>query len=148
MSYDFYLLPSSVINSDPVLARNFLSQESQRFATIAETANIEAEIRKRVLAETLLKMKPDYRELYFDYAAIAAFEDICVEDARRKYRFIEINGTQSVGIQFHFCDNYAVVHCHFGIASDELDAILYSLCMVGDYVVFDPQKDKIQDIRK
>ena len=101
MSVELYLLPSELVASDPEHARAFLDREARSITTpptVIEQAN---ESRKRKLADLLLTLKPTFREFNIRHDEIAKFEKISVEEARRKYRYIEISGS---GIQFTFFD--------------------------------------------
>jgi hypothetical protein len=84
-----------------------------------------------------------------DFAAIAEDEGITADEARRKYRHIEVNGAESPAeAQFVFFDRYVLVHWYSGTPGDDMDAILYALCVAGDFVVFDPQEDEVYDPRE
>jgi hypothetical protein len=92
---------------------------------------------------------PSYTEFRMDLTAIADCENSTIEEAQRKYRHIEINGPEKpAGAQFVFFDAYVVVHWYSGTPADEMDAILYSLSLEGDFVVFDPQSNQVHDFRE
>lgn len=144
MSVDFYLLPGSIVGSDAENARLFLDEEKHRRPLQAPDEGLEH--RKRELAKTLLGMRPSFLEFAFNFEEIARFENISIAEARRKYRHIEINGPHS-SIQFLFFDRHISVHCYSGMTSEEIEALLLVMSVQGDFVVFDPQSNRVFDVR-
>jgi hypothetical protein len=57
MGVDYYLLPKTPINGDPVFARDWLEREDREFGEIPGAVDPAIETRKRKLAALLLKMK-------------------------------------------------------------------------------------------
>src|SRR5262245_43175204 len=92
MSVDFYLVTKTLVDGDPTKARDWLDREDRRFAEIPSTLDPAVEARKRKLAHLLLQMKPDFEAFNIRHEEIAAFDKISVDKARRKYRYIELNG--------------------------------------------------------
>ncbi len=143
MGVDFYLLPKAPVNADPANARDWLDRQDQLFDEIPSALDPVAEIRKRKLADFLLKMKPNFEEFDLRYDEIAAFDKISVDEARRKYRYIEINGP---GIQVTFFDQHVAVGVYSKADTDEMDAVLAALSAEGGFVLFDPQSDEVIDL--
>jgi hypothetical protein len=149
MSFDLYLLPARVVAVDANLARDYIERENARFSEIPNARDPECERRKRELADLLLRLKPTFREFNVDFQTIADWEKVSVDEARRKYRYIEVDGSsEPAEAQFVFHDNYVVIHWYSGTPFEEMDAILYSLSLAGDFVVFDPQSDEVYDLRE
>jgi hypothetical protein len=143
MGVDFYLLPKRAVDADATKARNWLERENRRFGEIPSAFDPATETRKRTLADLLVKMKPEFREFNIEHAQIAEFEKIWVDEARRKYCYIEINGP---GIQFTVFDQYIALGVYSKIDSEELDAVLTALSVEGGFVLFDPQSDTVIDL--
>ena len=143
MGVDYYLLPKTPVNGDPVIARDWLEQEDHQFGEIQSALDPAIETRKRSLAALLLKMNPEFSEFNIRYEEIAQFERISVEDARRKYRYIEINGP---GVQFTIFDRYIAIGIYSKADTNELDAVLAALSKEGGFVLFDPQSDEVIDL--
>jgi hypothetical protein len=143
MGVDFYLFPKTAVGSNPVNARDWLDRENRHFAEIPIALDPAAESRKRRLADLLLKMKPDFEEFHIRYEEIAEFERISVDEARLKYRYVEINGP---GVQFTVFDKYVALGVYSKIDLDELDAVLAALAAEGDFVLYDPQSEKVTDL--
>ncbi len=143
MGVDFYLLPKASVDADLMKARDWLDRENRRFAEIPSAHDPAAETRKRRLADILLKMKPDFEEFHIQYEEIAAIDRISLDEARRKYRYIEINGP---GIQFTVFDQHVAVGVYSNVNTDELDAVLAALSAEGRFVLFDPSSDEVIDL--
>ena len=149
MSFDLYLLPAAVVGADEDLAEAYVERANTRPEEFTEPPDPACERRKRELADLLLRLKPGYEEFPLDFEAIAEFEQIGVEEARRKYRSIEINGaSEPPEAQFTFHDHYVAVSWYSGMPAEEMDAILAALSLVGDFVVYDPQGGEVYDLRE
>jgi hypothetical protein len=147
MSFDLYLLPARMVGLDADRARAYVDREDARTAKTSDEPT-HGESRKRELADLLLRLMPSYTEFHLDFTAIANFEKSTIEEAQRKYRYIEINGpSKPAGAQFLFHDNYIVSHWYSGTSPAEMESILYSLSLEGNFVVFDPQGNQVHDLR-
>jgi hypothetical protein len=147
MSFDLYLLPARTVHLDGELAGAFVDREDARFSQIPAKLDPECERKKAELADLLTHLNPNYREFQFDFQTIAEWEKISVQDARLKYRYIEMNSREKpADAQFLFFDHYVVGYS--GTSKEEMDAILYSLSVIGDFVVYDPQVNRVVDLRK
>lgn len=146
MSFDLYLLPARIVGKDVDKAGSFIEREHARFRTVSDAADPG---QKRALADLLLRLRPDFREFELDYAAIAEWEKTTIEESRRKYTYIEVNGlSRPAEAQFTFHDKYVAIRWYSGMPPGEMDAILYSLSVAGDFIVFDPQANQIVDLRE
>jgi hypothetical protein len=145
MSNEFFLLPRTVVASDPENARAFLKREARHFADEPAVLDPAIECRKRKLVNLLLQLKPEFRQFNIRWGDVAEFEKISLDEARRKYRQVQIDGS---GIQFTVFDRYVHVTVYSKFGKEELDAILAALSPEGDFVVFDPQTDRVIDLRE
>lgn len=149
MSFDLYLLPARAVRGDAERARAYVEREDESFDEIPAARDPESEVKKRELADVLKRMKPHYREFEMNFDAIAEDEGISADEARRKYRHIELNGAETPAeAQVLFFDRYVLVHWYSGTSGDDMDAILKALCVSGDFVVYDPQEDEVYDYRE
>lgn len=144
MSVDFYLLPRAQVPLDAESARAWLDSEERRFPQIPLALDAATESRKRKLADLLLQMKPEFTEFRIRHEELARFDKITTEEAARKYRYIEINGS---GVQFSFYDRHSALSVYSNIDAEELDAILAALSEEGDFVLFDPQSNIVMDLK-
>jgi hypothetical protein len=148
MSFDLYLLPANEANRDPDVARDFLDREEEAFSNIPRDLDPEVEAQKRRLVDCFLRLKPSYREFPKDYAGIARFENITEDEARRKWRHIELNGSdEPPEAQVMICDRYVVIHWYSGTPPEEMDAVLTVLSNEENLIVYDPQAHAILDPR-
>ena len=143
MGVDYFLLPKASVGADPVKARDWLDREGRRFAEIPGALDPAVETRKRKLADLLLQMKSDFKEFNIRHEEVAAIDKISVDEARRKYRHIEINGP---AVQFTVFDQYIALVVYSKIDAEELDAVLAALSTEGGFVLFDPQSDVVIDL--
>jgi hypothetical protein len=145
MSVDYYLLPKKVVGLDTGNARAFLDRESKRWSDIPLKLDDEAETRKRRLADRLLQLMPGLNTAALRFDEIGRFEKITEDEARRKWRHIELNGKR---LQFIIHDNYVQLSCYSGSNSDEVDAVLSVLSRDGSFVVYDSQVERVSDLTK
>lgn len=145
MAVDFYLLPKTAVGADPLKARDWLDHENRQLADVHSALDPAAETRKRKLAELVLNMNLGFEEFDFQYEQIAEFERISADEARRKYRRIELNGPS---VQVSVLDRYVAVGVFSRVDPDELDAVLAALSTEGGFVAFDPQRERVVDLSK
>lgn len=143
MGVDYYLVPKTLLDVDSTMARDWLDRENRSFDEIPIALDPATESRKRTLADLLLKMQPNFEEFIILHDEIAKFDNISVEEARRKYRYIEINGPS---VQYIIFDNYIALGVYSNVDAVELDAVLTALSTEGGFVLFDPQSDIIIDL--
>ncbi len=143
MGVDFYLLPKTSVGTDATKARDWLDREDRRFAEIPSTLDPAAETLKRSLADLLLRMRPSFEESHILHEKIAELEKISVDDARLKYRYVEINGP---AVQFTIFDHYIAIGVYSRIDAEEFDAVLSALALKGAFVLYDPQSEEVTDL--
>src|SRR5713226_3655866 len=100
MSYDFRLFKPRAGEDPHVTAR----ADSTGLPSIPPDP--EKEALKRKVDETLVAHNPKLEVFQFDYDALARSQKISVEDARLKFRHLELNGPEedSNGIQITLFD--------------------------------------------
>lgn len=97
------------------------------------------------MARLLMNLEPRYEPFEKDYDEIANFEDLTVEEARKRYNSIEVNGEADGKpmAQFIIYENHVDVHRYSGTTEAELNKYLQALCAETGYAVLDPQKGTI-----
>src|SRR5208337_2538171 len=109
MSYDFRLFRRRADEAPNVTA----ARCSSGFP--ATPPDQQKESLKRRVAEALIAQHPHLRVCQFSYDKIAQFEQISVEEARRRHRHVEINGPEGGnGIQVILRDDEATVTVPLG----------------------------------
>ena len=151
MSYDFRLcLPQA-------------GRSREEIATAAEedlgiTDPVPAkEERKQRISAALIARNPMLEPFAFGFDQIAKLEKISVEDAKKKYRHIELNGPTegSNGIQITLFDDEASVtvpYWHHGATArrvfEEIWTYLEIIEREGGFFTYDPQVERVLDLRK
>lgn len=109
---------------------------------------------KRSVAEALMALDPTLQVFHMAFDDIARVQGISVEEARERYRHIELNGPEDdeAGIQVTLYDDEATVtvpYWHRGEAAQKVFRkiwqyleVIWRLC---GYVVYDPQLDRVFD---
>jgi aminoglycoside 6'-N-acetyltransferase I len=141
MSYDLRLFkPRADQSTNPLGGR-----ASGDFPTTPP--NHEAEVLKRKVADALIAHNPKLQVSRFPYDHIAHFEGISVEDTRRKYRHIELNGPEGGnGILIILRDDEAVLTLPFWHEGQKATDTFRELWTYLDiirkhtgYALYDPQ---------
>ena len=136
MSFDLYLLPLEP-DDDYETADRLIAQ-------LFQGADISGPYDARKFAKVLIDLDSRFRPIEMDYAAIARYERISEDDARRRYDHLELNGPESQCLaQFTFCRNYIVIHWYSGTSSEEMNRYLEVLCKVSGLTVVDPQSSVV-----
>jgi len=144
VSYDLYLFrPAAGI--DPLeQVRELVEEEPEPGEPSAE-----AEGRKAALVEALRGITPSLERFVFDYELIAREDGITVEEAKKAFRHVELNGADDDGVQIVVHDEWATIHLPFwsrGCAADEaferIAAYIGAARQQG-YACFDPQLDQL-----
>lgn len=147
MSYDFHLfLPQPGI--DPlVTAQADTGEDSEE---INPGPSIPAkEARKRAIADALMKADPTLEVCQFDFEKIASYQKVTTEEARVRFRHMELNGPDDgPGIQITLSDNNATLTVPYWHKDQEAKAVfaqiwkyLQVIQKVGGYQVYDPQME-------
>ena len=154
MSYDFNLIPK-IPGQDPLAAaRSFVERDVEEINPGPLVP--ELEVKKKRLANSLIKANPKLALFEKNYSELAEMEDISEDEARTKYRDLEINGLEDGnGIQISLLDDSASVTVPYwhepGAAAAVMDEIwkyLNVLANEGGYTIYDPQLGKILDLSK
>lgn len=103
MSYELFLLPVSP-GEDPEQAYAKWV-DRQTLELNAGPISTEAEAEKQRLAKALMRLNPALEQAAFDLEKLASLEDIPVEEARRRYRHLELNSDDDTGIQITLWDD-------------------------------------------
>src|SRR5690606_18896016 len=112
MSYDLYLL--ELPSDDPDEARSRLDERIVR----ARDESVPPE-QKEGAAEALMNADSRFQPFKKDYQAIAEFEGISVEEARKRYDELELNGPAEEKLaQFVFDNGYITVHWYSGTTAE------------------------------
>jgi|SRR5688572_22023455 len=144
MGYEFRL------SNDPELDEAL----APHFGGVVSAAAPEREEIKQTTAASLMAVNPQLTVFQLRYEEIAAFEKISMEEARKRYRYVELNGPEGGnGIQITLHDNSAAVTVPFwqegkkaeGVFSEILTYLQIIRRETG-YDVFDPQTDKKLDL--
>ena len=110
---------------------------------------------KRKVADALIAHNPKLEVFQLDYDAIATFENISVEEARRKFRYLELNGPvdDDNGIQITLFDDEASVTVPYWHESDkatntfrEIWNYLEIINRETGFLIYDPQSDRLIDL--
>ena len=151
MSYDFLCFrPRS--GEDPLTTAHAIEQEEEDIQARGPDELTEA--RKRALADALIAKNPALTPFALEYDQIAEFRGITVEEAKRKYTYIELDGPDDgPGIQITLYDEYATVtvpYWHTGAKAQEVFEEIWEYLRVirdkAEFVIFDPQVERILDL--
>lgn len=146
MSYDFRLFKRRAGEDPHVTAQ----RDSEEFA--ATPLDPQKEALKRRVADALITHNPKLEVFQFGYEEIAKHEKISVEEARLKYRHLELNGPEedSTGIQITLFDDEASVTVPFWHKGDQATdtfrkiwSYLEIISRETGYLIYDPQIDRV-----
>lgn len=151
MSYDLYLIhlpPGSTPDQVETLAL------AKAEAELPDTdPDPESSARQQAIADALRIADPKLEPFTFDYAEIARLEHISEQDARRRYRYIELTASDRSGIQITVYDDWVsltVPYWHRGENAgqvwEQVWLHLRVLCREGAYTVYDPQLGRELDL--
>jgi hypothetical protein len=136
MSYDLFLLR---LKADDDIAAALQSLES-----IDSVSSATEGLDVRSAADVLERIEPRYRRFSLDYAEIARFENISINDAKSRYNYVELDGPpDSAMAQFIFHPHHVDVHWYSGTSEEEMLVYLKALCAHAGLSVVDPQSNKI-----
>ena len=154
MSYDFWLF-EPIPDEDQLTTAIRLMEESEQELD-ARDPDPKAEVRKKALATAIIRQNPEIRPFSLQYDQIAEIQKITVEEARKKFRYIELNGPEDGnGIQVVLHDDSATIavpYWHLGAQAnavfEEIWEYLRVIKDVAGYVAYDPQLDRILDLER
>ena len=149
MSYDFHLFNPSLDRESNTSIKG--SGDAESAAINPGPIDPDAEHRKRELAEALIRSNPELEIFQFGFERIAELEGVTVDEARIRYRHLELNGSEDGnGIQITLFDHsvsITVPYWHTGSDAakvfQEIWMYLRILKSHGKLSVFDPQLDRI-----
>jgi hypothetical protein len=152
MSYDLYLFRPSR-DGDPALeAHELLDQDSEEVNPGLPDSSKEA--LKARLASALTRSNPALKVFEFGFAEIAEQLGITVDEARVRFRHLELNGAEDgYGIQITLFDDVATVtvpYWHAGAAADRVFGEIWKYLAIleseGELEAFDPQLERLLDL--
>ena len=154
MSYDLSLrrVPD---DTDPLTYwRTVLRDDSDVREAASTPPGHDADDRKLALCEALQSLDTNLKPFDFQFPQIAQHLGITEEDARRRYRHIELNGPQDgPGIQITLFDDevsVTVPYWHSGARARNVWVVIWTylrlLHDIGGMSVYDPQLDKVVDL--
>ena len=152
MSYDLHLIPKRRDVDILSAARALLDREEHELNPGPPVP--EKEARKARLAGALMKASPQLSVFEFSYSSIAARQHITEEEARTRYRHIELNGPEDGrGIQITLSDDTAEITIPYwhqpAAAAAVFDDVWRHLALLerdGGFAVYDPQLDRILNL--
>jgi hypothetical protein len=118
MSYDLHLFRPEV-GVDPLETAKRLLDEDEEFDEIKPGLLVpEKEERKHTLAQALIKLNPELSIFEFGFKEIAEMEGITEDEARVRFRHIELNGADDGnGIQITLSDDTADITVPYGFVA-------------------------------
>jgi hypothetical protein len=148
MSYDIRIF-RPIPEEDPLATAR--SAENREPAA----PNENTERLKRHVAEVLMANDPQLKPFHFDYEEIARYTGTSIEDARARYRHIELNSAEAgLGIQITIFDDSASVtvpywHTDPRDVQRALTAVWNCLSIIvreTGSAAYDPQLDRLLDL--
>jgi hypothetical protein len=148
MSYDFYLSRQNPEENDQTIIEQSLQESIEINPGLPITENEE---RKKDLAKSLLTYNPALQIFKFDYKEIANSLGITEDEARIRFRHIEINSPDhKKGIQIILYDDTASVTIPYWhrdeeavSAFKEIFEYLQILQNEAKYLIYDPQIERV-----
>jgi hypothetical protein len=145
VSYDLYFLRAED-SADPAA---FLEQLEARQPAVAA----ESDARKHLVVEALRRMDPALEPFAFDYHEIAGALGISVDDARRAYSHVELNGPgDGNGVQITVHGDHVTVtvaYWHGGSEAARVFSLIEryasEIAVAGHYRIYDPQLERVVD---
>ncbi len=148
MSYDFRLFKRKA-DEDPLDTARAHSD-----ALPSTPPDPQKEALKRRVADALIARNPELHVFQFDYAAVAKSQKISEDEARIRFRHLELNGPEEDcnGIQITLFDDEASVTVPFWHEGDkaadtfrEIWSYLEIISRETGYLIHDPQIDRVID---
>jgi hypothetical protein len=148
MSYDIHLFP--LLDGETIdegLKRTLPGPEEINPGSPAP----EKELRKNELADALIRDNPDLEAFEFGFADIAKMLNTDEEEAKRRWRHIELNGpVDGNGIQITLFDDTASITIPYWHAREKAEKVFQELwdCIEvlqreGGYVAYDEQLERV-----
>ena len=138
MSYDLYLFDLADSDDAEAAARRLDELNKSVFAGAGEGKH------KERLAQALMEADRRYQKFEKDYQAIADFEGISLDEAMKRYDWLELNGPPDAKLaQITIHADFVVIEWYSGTSEAEMTRYLRLICRETGYAVFDPQSCKI-----
>jgi hypothetical protein len=154
MGYDFYSFRVPAGEDPMTIADRLLGEDEGELAPHASSPEIEA--KKEAMANAILEKNPQMTRFQLRHDEIAKMENTSIDEARRKYRYIEINPPDDGnGVQVHLYDAYATVSVPYWHQGEQAAAVfreiwghLETLGREGGYETYDPQLGRVLDLER
>jgi hypothetical protein len=150
MSYDIKLfMPKE--NEEPIVtARRDIEMEEPPMSK----PDPDKEALKKKVASALMKANPRLEKFSFDYREIARFKKITIEEAKSKYRNIELNEPEGGNcVQIELYDNQAFITVPYFHKNQKAEIVFKDIWNYmkiiqreTGFVAYDPQADMILDL--
>ncbi len=152
MSYELHLIRVGPAGDALKAARNRLARPAYSELNPGPVVASKEE-EKRRLADSLLRFNSALGVAKFDYASLAASERIDEQEARRRYRHIELNSDDYSGIQITLWDDAAELIFPYWHSGEQARDVLQQawdylevLQTWGSFVIYDPQLDRLLNL--
>jgi hypothetical protein len=143
MSFDLYIF-------DLEAGPDELSRAHERMLALNSTWNnpgsldSDKERMKQVLAGLIMAANPLYTPFDIDHKAIANWQKITEDEAKTRYRYVELDGPPDKKMaQIVLHDDWVTIHWYSGTNRDEMIQYLRLLCTETGWAVYDPQAGKV-----
>ena len=156
MSYDIYLFRLDPGTDRCAALESLFPEELDGVDPMPAPADPLKEERKRHLADILMEINPDLEAFVPDYGEIVRALGITEEDARSRFRGLELNGPEEGnGIQITLNDDSVAITIPFWHTGDEAQAVfreiwsyLTAIEREAGFIAFDPQLDRVLDLEQ
>ncbi|HIC87842.1 MAG TPA: hypothetical protein EYP04_00315 [Anaerolineae bacterium] len=154
MTYDLHAFRPTP-GRDPIpVARRLLAEQEQGADINPGPLDPAAERVKKRLADALRRAVPELQVFSFDFSLIAQAQGISIDEAKRRYRHLELNAPDDgSGIQIILYDDRAELHVPYWHGGEEAEEVfrevwtcLGTLQEERRYAIYDPQLDRILDL--
>lgn len=150
MSYDFRLFPRRTGEDPLVTAQRDADEEDMEIFL----PDAEKEALKLKVASALMAFNPDLQPFQFEYDEITKMQGISIEEAKLKYRHIELNGPdKGNGIQIDIYDDEISLTVPFWHTAEKASTVfreiwgyLKIIQSESGYITYDLQLDSIVDL--
>jgi hypothetical protein len=140
MSFDLYLLPLKFWQGSAAVEKLLERSHSGKQLTSIDV---------RSAAGVLGALEPRYTPFRLNYAEIARFAKISVDEAMAKYAYVQLNGPEDADLaQFVFYRNHVEVHWYGGTSESDMFLYLGAIAKHAGLSLFDPQDGKVYRLNR
>lgn len=146
MSYDLFAFPKIDGETPSETAARLLSDPETCDENPADPA---IEALSKDIVDALRQEFPDLQPFQLDYERIAEFDKISVEQARARYRYVELNGSDEAGMQITVHPDHTVITVPYWHKGDdarrvfaEIWHMVRTIQRTSGFVIFDSQHDR------